>query len=273
MNYSNKLSINRIIKPDLSVTEFIHFAAESGFSKVELRNDLEDPRVLGDEKADDILASCKREGVKILTINALQRFNDPLLFSSKKEELFSLIREAKSVGCSQIVLCPVNDLKDRRSAARQKSDLVEALKNYAPLLAEEGIIGLIEPLGFSICSVRYKEQAVNAIKESGYTQLYRLVHDTFHHYLSGETQVFGEWTGLVHISGVYAGKSMEDISDDDRVLVDREDIMNNKAQIRQLLDSGYTEPISYEPFSPVLQKQSVSELKKNLAASNNFLFS
>ena len=41
-----------------------------------------------------------------------------------------------------------------------------------------------------------------AIRAAGGEGCYRLVHDTFHHHLAGETAFFPEWTGLVHISGV-----------------------------------------------------------------------
>ena len=90
------------------------------------------------------------------------------------------------------------------------------------------MIGLVEPLGFGICSLRFKGQAVAAIDESGHANLYKLVHDTFHHYLSGENEVFPAQTGLIHASGVPGGKAMEAITDDDRVLVDETDVMDNR---------------------------------------------
>ncbi|MGO4139887.1 hypothetical protein ACEQ6A_36365, partial [Rhizobium brockwellii] len=49
-----------------------------------------------------------------------------------------------------------------------------------------GIIGLVEPLGFEICSLRSKTEAAEEIRELGAESTFRLVHDTFHHHLAGE---------------------------------------------------------------------------------------
>ena len=267
-----QLAVNRITKPGISVTEFIQFASDTGFGGIELRNDLDDPTIKGGQSADEINKKAKELDIDVLTINALQRFNDASLFEDKKPELQELIDEALSINCKMIVLCPVNDPDDNRSADQQKKDLEDALKTYAPLFEKSGMIGLIEPLGFTICSVRYKEQAVNAIKATGLEKLYKVTHDTFHHFLSEETKVFPEFTGLVHVSGVYAGKAKEDITDEDRILVDDKDIMDNKGQVKELLEKGCTAVFSYEPFSSVIQKTPLDELKKGIVESKEYLF-
>jgi 2-keto-myo-inositol isomerase len=272
MKYSGILAVNKIMQPDLPVSEFMRLAAACGASAVELRNDLSDPSIFGSESPEAINAASIETGVSVLTINALQRFNDPKLFSAKREELLALITQAEQVLCPMIVLCPVNDPEDRRSDEEQKQDLADALRNYAPLLEEHGIVGLVEPLGFPICSVRYKGQAVAAIEETGLQKLYKVVHDTFHHYLSGEQQLFPEATGLIHTSGVPAGKEKEDITDDDRVFVSDEDIMANRQQVRDMLSTGYTGPISYETFASSVQKLTPEEVETSLKASIAFLF-
>ena len=61
--------------------------------------------------------------------------------------------------------------------------------------------GLVEPLGFAESSLRLKGEALEAIEELDLGERFRLVHDTFHHYLAGEPRMFPERTGLVHISG------------------------------------------------------------------------
>ena len=94
-------------------------------------------------------------------------------------------------------MCPLND-----GTPVSHADLVAALKAMAPILRERGLVGLVEPLGFPISSMRTKRQAVAAIDEAGGGDVYRLVHDTFHHHLAGETEFFPERTGIVHISGV-----------------------------------------------------------------------
>ena len=92
--------------------------------------------------------------------------------------------------------------------------------------------------------------------------MFRLVHDTFHHFLAGETELFPERTGLVHISGVEDRNLPRDaIRDAHRVLVGPGDLMGNVGQIRALLASGYRGPFSFEPFA-----ESVHDLRDQAGA-------
>ena len=64
--------------------------------------------------------------------------------------------------------------------------------------------------------------------------VYRLVHDTFHHHLAGETEFFPERTGIVHISGVVdPDVAVDEMLDPHRVLVDDADRLENVPQIRR----------------------------------------
>ncbi len=273
IKYPVKLSLNKIIRPESSVTKFIGFASECGISAIELRNDLPDRRVLGAEIPDQVREACLETGIEILTINALQRFNDPELFGDKKKELKKLVMTAKSIDCSMIILCPVNDPADTRESAHQHKDLIAALKEYASIFSDNGITGLIEPLGFPICSVRTKAAAVAAIQETGLSSVYKITHDTFHHYLSGETEFFPEETGLIHISGVLPGKQKSSITDEDRIFVTDEDCMDNIMQVNALFEAGYKGPVSYETFSPDIQCMNKTELKNELKDSIELIFS
>ena len=79
---------------------------------------------------------------------------------------------------------------------------------------------------------------------------FRLVHDTFHHHLAGERELFPARTGLVHISGVTDPRlEVAGMRDEHRGLVTREDRIGNLAQIRALLAGGYGGHFSFEPFS------------------------
>jgi len=60
-----------------------------------------------------------------------------------------------------------------------------------------------------------------------YPQSYKLLHDTFHHYLSGETEFFPKETGLVHVSGLLPGKTKAATTDEDRILVTKDDISSS----------------------------------------------
>lgn len=273
MSAHPNFAINRIMQPDLSLSDFLALALECSASGIEIRNDLPDSSLLGGENPDMLLDFCRSNNIGIVTVNALQRFNDPDLFKPKVQELTEIMEVAASVDCSRIVLCPVNDSEDSRNPAEQHRDLVSALAHYAPLFEKYNMTGLIEPLGFEICSVRYKKQAVKAIAESGFSSCYEIVHDTFHHYLSGETDFFPEETGLIHASGVYEGKNIEKISDDDRYLVDDKDIMDNRGQISRLYRDGFQGIMSFEPFSPGVQNLSVTEVQSRIRQSMDLLFS
>ena len=104
------------------------------------------------------------------------------------------------------------------------------------ILAPRGLVGLVEPLGFATSALRRKSEAVAAIDAVGGRDVFRLVHDTFHHHLAGEAALFPAATGLVHISGVddpaLAAAAMRDA---DRGLVTADDRIGNIAQIQALL--------------------------------------
>jgi 2-keto-myo-inositol isomerase len=75
------------------------------------------------------------------------------------------------------------------------------------------------------------------------------VHDTFHHYLSGEPHLLPDWIGLVHLSGVDdLGLPVGALRDKHRGLVGPNDRLGNIAQICALLAGGYDGPFSFEPF-------------------------
>jgi 2-keto-myo-inositol isomerase len=149
---------------------------------------------------------------------------------------------------------------------------VTALTAYGPLFAEAKMIGLVEPLGFAICSLRTKKTALEGIARCNYPESYQLLHDTFHHYLSGETELFPKQTAIVHVSGVLAGKAKAAITDEDRILVTKDDIMDNRSQVAALLQGGCTAPISYEPFSSQVRDLPLPELKAQLRKSIDYLF-
>jgi 2-keto-myo-inositol isomerase len=216
--------------------------------------------------------SFTKTGIKALTINALYPFEDAGVLKENIEKLKGLIAEAKRIRCPQIVLCPLNDAHDKRSPAQRADELVTALTAYGPLFAEAKMIGLIEPLGFAICSLRTKKSALEGIARCNYPDSYQLLHDTFHHYLSGETEFFPKQTAIVHVSGVPAGKAKAALTDEDRILVTRDDIVDNRGQVAALLKGGCTAPISYEPFSSRVRELPLSELKAQLQKSIEYLF-
>ncbi len=268
MSTSIEFALNHIAAPSLAVDRFFALARELGLAKVEIRNDLAGVPAADGTPAQEVKQAADAQGVTILTINALQRFNE---WSDKREiEALALARYAKACGAKALVLVPVNDASFRLADEKRLEGLREALRHLAPILVENGLKGFIEPLGFPISSLRSKREAIDAIDAIGGQNVFLLVHDTFHHYLAGDAALFPERTGLCHISGVAErGLAPTSLQDAHRVLVDEGDILGNVAQISALRAAGYRGVFSFEPFAESVQR--ASDLKAQLEASMGFI--
>ncbi len=217
-----------------------------GITDVEIRNDT--PNVVGTIPASEVKSAAREASVNLLSINALYPFN--VWNEERRAQTEKLAAYAAACGAEALVMCPLNEGKPVSQAA-----LVEALTAIKPILIAHGIKGLVEPLGFEVSSLRRKADAIAAIKAAGGEGLFKLVHDTFHHHLAGETEFYPEWTGLVHISGVADPEvSVADMLDAHRVLVDARDRLGNVAQIKALQAAGYTGAYSFEPFATEVQE-------------------
>lgn len=236
-----RFAINHITAPKLSLEEFFATARELGLTEVEIRNDL--PDIVGTVEPAAVKAAAEKAGVTIISINALYPFN--VWSGDLPARAGAMADYAAASGAKALVMCPLND-----GTEVSFDDLVAALTAMKPILEERGLTGFVEPLGFPVSSLRTKAEAIKAIDAAGGGDVYRLVHDTFHHHLAGETVFFPERTGLVHISGVTdPAVSVADMLDAHRVLVDGGDRLENIAQIRTLQAAGYNGPYSFEPFA------------------------
>ncbi|TJZ90629.1 xylose isomerase [Paracoccus gahaiensis] len=236
-----RFAINHISAPKLGLAEFFAMTRRLGATEVEIRNDL--PDVMGSMDPAEVRAEAERQGVTILSINALYPFN--VWSGDLPDRAVAMADYAQACGARAVVMCPLND-----GTEVAFDDLVAALKAMKPILQERGLTGLVEPLGFPVSSLRRKATAIEAIKAADGEGAYKLMHDTFHHHLAGETEFFPEWTGLVHISGVTDQHvAVEDMLDAHRVLVDGDDRLENLPQIKALLEAGYDGPFSFEPFA------------------------
>ncbi|MTH61895.1 TIM barrel protein [Paracoccus litorisediminis] len=237
-----RFAMNHIAAPKLSLEEFFAMARALGATEVEIRNDL--PDVVGTRSPAEVKAAADAAGVTIISINALYPFN--LWSGDLPDRALAMADYAAACGAKALVMCPLND-----GRKVPHSQVVAALDALKPILKSRGLTGLVEPLGFPISSLRTKAEAIAAITETGDDGTFRLVHDTFHHHLAGETQFYPRRTGLVHISGVTDPTvSVAEMLDPHRVLVDGSDRLENVAQIRALLAGGYEGPFSFEPFAP-----------------------
>lgn len=262
-----RFALNHMAAPRLRLGEFFALAQKLGITEVEIRNDLSGNAILDGTPPATVKAAAEATGITIISINALQRFNE--WTPAREAEAIQLADYARDCGARALVLVPKNDGTGRANGERQ-GNLRVALKALAPLLQSRGLIGLVEPLGFEICSLRLKSEAAEAIKATVGQGVFRLVHDTFHHHLAGEADIFPDMTGLIHISGVSdRSVSVPDMRDSHRVLVDAADRLDNIGQIRAMTESGYSGPLSFEPFSA--EVHALASAEPALRASINFI--
>ncbi|MDD5014993.1 MAG: TIM barrel protein [Atribacterota bacterium] len=272
----SRIGLNRIIYPKLKLEDFFKFTNDLDLNKIELRNDLPGGKIIDGYTPEQLKALSKKYGIEILTINALQKFNLGAILPKVIEELKKLINLSLSIGCKAIVLCPNNDVNDKRSSEEIFKETVKALKCFGPVFQDNGMQGYLEPLGFEECSIRSIVTAMKAIQESDYP-VYKIVHDTFHHHIGPDTfdtikhNYDISYTGLVHISGVEDNIPIDEYRDNHRVLVTEHDRLQTREQIALLLKLGYAGNISFEPFSQKVQKMEIEEIKSAIDHSIEYI--
>jgi 2-keto-myo-inositol isomerase len=231
----------------LGFRELAGLARMLGVTGIEARNDL--PQTLFDGlPAKDAGAILREAGLRLLALAEVKRFND--WSAEKARQARALMDIAAEAGAEAVSLIPRNDNQGLGNGERQ-ANLRVALKELKPMLEDYGLTGMVEPLGFETCALRYKSEAVEAIEAVGGAGRFKLVHDTFHHTLAGGGPIFPAHTGIVHVSGMTdPNVAVSDMKDVHRVLVDAADRLGNIAQLRALRVAGYAGPVSFEAFAP-----------------------
>lgn len=267
-NWCASFALNHMTFPGLGYRALFDVAAGIGVAGIELRNDLPTPLFGGDEP-EVVKAAAASAHIRILALSQITRFNQWSI--ERRDAALDLMATAVACGAPAICLIPVNDGTCCGNGERQ-ANLRLALRELKPMLEDHNLVGLVEPLGFDICSLRHKHEAVEAIESLGAKGRFRLIHDTFHHFLSGDREFFPEHTGLVHVSGVEdVSLSVSEMRDEHRVLVGAGDRLENIAQIDCLHQGGYDGPISVEAFSPKVHAMPdpASALKSSLEFINS----
>jgi 2-keto-myo-inositol isomerase len=261
-------ALNHITTPRLDSRAFIDLAARIGCVGVELRNDLADKKLtdrpfFDGEEPNAIGAYARGKGMRLLGLSEVYGFNR---WSEEiRAKVDRLIKQAKESGAESISLIPSNDGAVMTDEARL-AGLRHALQEILPMVESADIVALVEPLGFPTSSLRRKREAVDAIEAVGGRGRYKLVHDTFHHYLAGEDEFFPDDTGIVHISGVVDRRlTADEMQDGHRILVTPEDRLGNAAQIAALRAAHYNGAFSYEPFAASVH--AASDIEGDLRAS------
>lgn len=244
-------AINHMTAPQLGLADFFALAARLAAPRVEIRNDIAGNAILDGTTAARVRSLAAEHDVTIISINALQQFNH--WSAARASEAQSLVDYCAQSGAKALVLVADNSGQVSDSATRI-ANASEAMRGLIPMLRQSGIIGLVECLGFETCSLRSKREAVAAIDAAEGRDVMRLTHDTFHHHLAGEPELFPELTGLVHISGVEdPSLAVGAMRDAHRLLVGPKDRLDNIGQIAALRRGGYAGPLSFEPFAEELR--------------------
>lgn len=263
-----QFSLNRMSAPRMPFDQYVEMCKRLGVAAIEIRNDLDDVEINDGTPATAVRAATEAAGLKILSINALQRFEQ--WSDDRADEAKALADYAVQCGARSLVLCPTNSRSDSRSPDTRHADLVRALVELKPILQARDLLGLIEPLGFEECALSRKSDAVKGIYAAAGERVFHLVHDTFHHHLSGEDIFYPDLTGLIHISGVEeVGLPVDRMRDGHRVLVGNADRLGNIRQLKVLIERGYRGAFSFEPFA--MEISEATDIEKRLRASIDYV--
>lgn len=266
-----RFCVNRKIAPNLTLENFFRLVTRCGLNKVELRNDMPDGKVtdsLGDAQLNALAAEYN---IEIVTINALGMFNlledQAALFKNAE----TLLQQAQAIHSKAVVMCPHCNAGDQRSDTQKRADTLAALQLLAPLFKHYGIQGYVEPLGFGISSLRSSLLTQSIIRDSGAP--YKIVLDTFHHYLSDiaqqdfDTQIQVDQIGLVHLSGVEDPLTKAALTDEERIMLSDKDRLASITQVHNLERLGYQGTYSFEPFSSQLNSWTESDIEREIRRS------
>lgn len=240
-------ALNHMTVPHLQAPAVLALAQALGCVGVEFRSDLARPMFDG-TSAEAIGDAAKAAGLRILALAEVKAFNDAP--EDKAIAALTLIASARACGAEAIALIPKVGAApvDRET---QRVALRHALNVLRPVLEDNDLIGLIEPIGFAQSTLRHKDDAVAVLDEMDRPKCFRLVHDTFHHHISGDVNFYADHTGLIHVSGVSnPAPSPAQMADAHRGLIDAGDRLNNISQLRALSTAGATCPASFECFAP-----------------------
>lgn len=277
----SRIGLNRKIMPKQDLKTFFELCNSFGINKIELRNDLTDDddtmSIIDNLSIEEFNQLKESYDIGVETINAITFFNNPNELEKNKKQLEELCQLSAKIKNKMIIFCPDVDAKDSRTEMQKITDAATALKEYADILDQHGIKGLVEPLGFVASTLRYPWQASQAIKQAGVAKTFKIVIDSFHFYLAHITEAqFKEKmsideVGLVHLSGVEPTNELRELVDDDRVLLTKNDIMQNVEQAKLFETLGYKGNYSFEPFAPSFGSYSEQYIESLLQESLTFI--
>jgi 2-keto-myo-inositol isomerase len=259
-------ALNQKTAPKLGFAAFLDLAAELGCVGVEPRNDLGRPLFDGIEpvRAGEM---ARQRGLRFIGLSEIYPFND--WNENRRAAVGCLTETARASGAETVSFIPLVDVREGDGAERART-LRAVLAEILPMLHGTGVVGLVEPIGFSTSSIKFQHEVTQAIERLGADDRLGIVHDTFQHALAGDVDIVVRHILLVHISGISGGSDiLTDLLDAQRILVDKSDRTDTSGQVKRLLEAGYTGPFSYECTSPLIQD--IGEPKARINESITYL--
>ena len=143
-NKNISFAINQIVLPNAKFIDFVNLAKLLDISAIEIRNDIAN-NLIKENNPQKIKDICKSRSIKIISINALQKFN--IWTDKRSKEFIALCEYATATGIEAIVLVPLNDgtIVDNKT---QKELLQNSLKSIINILDDYNLMGYIKTISF-----------------------------------------------------------------------------------------------------------------------------
>ncbi len=117
-----RFALNHIVAPHAGVEAFFALAARLGIEAVEIRNDLEGVAIADGTDAATVRAAADKHGMRILSINALQRFNE--WTAERAVEATALADYARTCGAEALVSLS----RQRRRGPARRAARIDGLR-------------------------------------------------------------------------------------------------------------------------------------------------
>ena len=164
-----ELALNQKTVPELPFDEFLDLAARLGCVGVEPRTDLGRP-IFDGIVAADAGRMARDRGLRLIGLSEVYPFDD--WNEERRSQVAKLIAFARDADAGSIGLIPRVDGRGPPSPERENRQRA-ILADIVGMLKGAGVRGLVEPIGFSKCSIRRQADAVALIKSLHQVSLIR----------------------------------------------------------------------------------------------------
>jgi 2-keto-myo-inositol isomerase len=265
-----KFAINQATLMKTSTDVFLDAISKAGFKGVELRRD-ETFFYLNNHSIDDLNKLLKEKDLQCITFNAIELFSlcSEIEFQKIYEYTEKLMNIGNHIGCDTIIAVPSFIDDPSLSNKKIKKKTVKRLKILANLADKYNFKLGFEPLGFTNCSVRKINFALEIINNRDLPEM-GLVIDTFHFFL-GEHSINDletipiEKLWLIHINDAIE-KPLNELQDYDRVLP-QQGFFNLELFVNKIKLIGYDNWLSLELFNEQLWKNDPYIVAQNSISS------